>query len=450
MKTSIQTRLLTLSLLSVLVVGLATAWLTYQRTVHEVDELIDAQLAQYARIMLALAKEGDDDEIEPPHIHGHPYETRLLFQIWDREHGQNRLLLRSPEAPSAWPDSVAKDGYSDARIGLVYWRVFAASDEKGERLALVALDQNIRDELAGDIALGNLKPYLIGLPVLALLLVWGIRRGLAPLRRMETELASRSPDRLDPLPDAGAPRELHPLIKTMNRLFRRVMHTLDNERRFTSDAAHELRTPLSALKIQLQVAQRAEDGNERQDAIGKALRGADRMTHLVAQLLALARLEGAGDQVGLVPVALSDLTQEAVSDQQGMADEKGIRLEADIEPDLVPLANPDLIQILLRNLLDNALRYGQPGGRITLSLKREGHRLVLLVADDGPGISSGDRDKLGQRFHRFGPQSAEGAGLGLSIVRRIAELHQAELVFSDGLAGRGLGVSLILPEMERD
>jgi two-component system sensor histidine kinase QseC len=438
-KLSIQARLLVPVMVAVLVVGLATVVISYQRAVHEIDELFDAQLDQHVRIMLALAHDRDDDEVALPSIHGHRYERQLLFQIWQHDDGRAELLIRSPGSPLAWPAGVARDGYSEAHIDGRSWRAFAATDKDGEVLAWAALDLDFRDHLAGEIARDNMLPYLVGLPILALVLWLAIRQGLAPLRRLEGELASRSPERLDALSEEGLPRELNPLVRTLNRLFGRVGQTLDNERRFTSDAAHELRTPLAALRMQLQVAQRTPDDEERHAAVDKALRGADRMGHLVTQLLALARLESSGSAGDMRSVDLNGLVGEVAADLAVMAADKGVVLELDAAASGDVNGNPDLIRVLVRNLIDNALRYTPPGGRVAVSLAGN----VLRVADNGPGVSAGEHEKLGQRFHRFGPQSAEGVGLGLSIVRRIAELHGAELRFGDGLEGIGLGVEVV-------
>jgi two-component system sensor histidine kinase QseC len=439
---SIQTRLLTLGLAVVLGVGAMTAWLGYRRAVHEVDELVDAQLAQYARIMLALAYAGNDDEIEFPEIHGHRYQSRILFQIWETERGATRLMLTSPGATRDWPVDVARQGYSVARIGNGSWRCFAAQDPKGEHAVWTGLDLRIRDDLARDIAFNNVKPYALGLPILALLLVVAIRRGLLPLRSMEAELSERSAERLDPLSEDGAPSELHPLIRTMNQLFDRVAHTLDNERRFTSDAAHELRTPLAALQVQLQVAQRATEETERKAAVAKALRGAERMTHLVGQLLALARLDAPTASRRGETFDLSALVEDAIQRIMPAVADSRCRLESKIEPELVIQGNPDLMAVLIRNVLDNAIRYGGSGGRITVGLQRDAAQIVLRVADDGPGVKSEDRPKLGDRFQRFSSQAVDGVGLGLSIVQRIADLHGARLSFGEGLDGKGLGITL--------
>lgn len=447
MKFSIQARLLGLSMLALTVVGVVTVWLAYGRAVHEVDELIDAQLAQHVRVMLSLAYESDDDEeeLETPDIRGHRYESKLLFQIWRTEDGRRNLLLRSPDAPRTWPEGVAHAGYSNASLDDHPWRFFAATDNEGEHQVLAALDLEVRGELAREIAEDNMRPYLVGLPLLALIMWLVIRQGLAPLRQLDDELAHRSPERLDPLPDSGLPRELGPLARTMNGLFGRVARTLDNERRFTSDAAHELRTPLAALRIQLQVAQRTPDDAERSAAIGKALRGADRMTHLVAQLLSLARLENAGAFGELAGLDLGELVEEVIADIEPMAEERGIGLHADLGTVPERQGNAGLLRALVRNLVDNAVRYAPPGGRVEVSLRHSDSGSVLCVADNGAGVSAIERERLGRPFHRFGPQDAEGAGLGLSIARRIVDLHRARLDFGDGLEGRGLSATVTFP-----
>jgi two-component system sensor histidine kinase QseC len=443
---TIQARLMTLGLAVVVVVGVVTGWMGYRRAVHEVDELVDAQLAQYARVMLALTYIGSDEQVELPVIKGHAYQSRLLFQLWEKESEKPRLILSSVGAPQAWPPDVMRDGYSIARIGGRSWRCFAARDEDKEHTIWTGLDLSVRDELARDIAFNNLKPYAFGLPILAFLLIVTIQRGLIPLRRMDAELGNRSPERLDPLSENEAPSELLPLIRTMNNLFGRVSRTLDNERRFTSDAAHELRTPLAALRMQLQVAQRTQDEGEKQAAVAKALRGAERMTHLVGQLLALARLESA-NATGCADVFdLSALTEDAIRELAPAAADKPCRLEHDIAPELMIHGNPDLLAVLLRNLLDNALRYSATGGRIEVRLMHEAGSNVLRVADDGSGVAVEDREKLGARFQRFSSQAVEGVGLGLSIVRRVAELHGASVAFSDGLDDRGLCVEVRFPD----
>lgn len=441
-RVSIQARLLSLTLSVLLLVVLITAWLGYSMAMHEADELMDAQLAQQARIIYALGHDSDDQPVVLPDEPTVSYESRLFFQIWEDEDGKAELIMRSSGAPLVWPENVAHNGYSFTRIDSRVFRCFALQGASGKRAVLAAFNVEIRDEMAGYIALSNLRPYLLGMPILALLLVLVIRKALSPLRRLEAELANRSADRLDNLDESATPRELHPLVRGMNHLFARIARTLENERRFTSDAAHELRTPLAALRMQLQVAQRTGEEEERQSSLRKAVRGCDRMTHLVAQLLSLARLETDSAQIGLSPLDLGGLVREVMAEMQGSAGARGLVLSAQVATLPPVLGNADLLSMLLRNLIGNALNYVPEGGHIEVHLQTLNGESVLQVMDDGPGVAPQEREKLGLRFHRFGVQSTDGVGLGLSIVRRIAELHSARIVFESGLNGQGLGVRI--------
>ncbi len=435
---SIQSRLIVLVLGTMLVVDLVAGLSGYRRALHEADELLDAQLVQYAQVVLSLAREGDDEEVDLPDIQAHPYQNQVMFQIWDDD-DPPRLMLRSPEAPHEWPEGVAPGGYSETVIAGHAWRFFAAEGDGGI-VVLAAHDLHIHHELASEIAQSNVMPYLVALPILAALLLLAIRHGLEPLRGLERDLSRRAPERLDEIPDMELPRELRAPVRAINRLFARIRSAMDKERRFTSDAAHELRTPIAAMRAQLQVAQRTPDPDERAAAIVKALRGTDRMTHLVSQLLALARLETESSHHIEASLNLGELLKEAADEREAQAAAKDVRLQAQSSDDCIVAGNAELLRILLRNLLDNAIRYADPGGEVQARLASEGDRVILTVADDGPGVPPEQRELLGQRFHRFGPQTAEGVGLGLSIVRRIAELHGAALSFGEGLGGRGLGV----------
>lgn len=433
---SIQSRLILLMLGSLLVVELATGWTGYRRAIREADGLLDAQLVQYAQILLSLADEGD--ELSVPDIMTHPYQSKVMFQIWDMTDAP-RIMLRSAEAPQQWPQGVEASGYSETVLAGHAWRFFAASAPDGH-VVLAAHDLHIREDLARQVALSNMAPYLVAAPILALLMLLAIRHGLKPLHALASDLSGRGPGHLDEVPEAALPSELRPPIRAMNQLFGRIRVAMDKERRFTSDAAHELRTPIAALRAQLQVAERTPDPEERHAAIVKALRGTDRMTHLVAQLLALARLEADSVEKPDAKVNLSELLKDVVAGLSPQSEARGIQLQALIEPDCVLAGNPDLLRVLLRNLIDNAIRYAPDGAKVRVGLALKTGRVVLSVEDNGPGVPMEERDKLGLRFHRFGIQTVEGVGLGLSIVRRIAELHGAELAFGHGLEGRGLGV----------
>lgn len=299
-----------------------------------------------------------------------------------------------------------------------------------------------RNEVAGEIAEQLLKPLFYALPALALLLVIAIGFALAPLRQIARDVAARAPDRLDPLPVDALPAEVAPLVARLNSLFADIMRALENERRFTADAAHELRTPLAALKAQAQVARASVAAEERQHALDQILVGCDRATHLVAQLLTLARLDARTTEQ-MSEVDLRPLAEEVLAGSAGEAIERHCDLVLR-DGDVQVHGDALLLQVLLRNLIDNALRHGG-GTQIEVAITRQGDRAVLSVADNGRGIGEDERDQVQQRFYRSASTDSSGSGLGLSIVKRIAELHGGAIVVDSPASGQGVALHVQLP-----
>ena len=299
-----------------------------------------------------------------------------------------------------------------------------------------------RDEVAAEIAEQLLKPMLYALPALALLLVIAIGYALAPLRQLARDVEARAADRLDPLPDAGLPAEVAPLVTRLNSLFADIMRALDNERRFTADASHELRTPLAALKAQAQVALAAVDHAERRHALEQIIAGCDRATHLVAQLLTLARLD-AGTPQAMQEVALRPIAEAVLAMSAGEAIERGCELSLR-EGDARVQGDALLLEVLLRNLVDNALRHSG-ATRVEVSIEAADKRAALTVSDNGCGIAADQRERVRQRFYRSASTNSSGSGLGLSIVARIAELHGGTLDIGPGPADTGAALRVLLP-----
>ncbi len=287
------------------------------------------------------------------------------------------------------------------------------------------------EELIGEIAEHLAKPVLIAFPLLALLLVLAVTFALRPLRRLANEVETRAPERLEPIPREGAPREVRPLIDRLNRLFADIERALENERRFTADAAHELRTPLAALKAQAQVALGTAIDAERDHALRQIVAGCDRSAHLVEQMLTLARLD-APHGAARAEVDLRALAADVLADFAGEAIAKGSALSLEDGATTPVGGDPLLLAVALRNLVANALRHTPHGGRVSVSISRDADRALLVVADDGPGIPEAERDAVLQRFRRGSGATATGSGLGLSIVQRIAELHGGELRLERG------------------
>ncbi len=435
-------------LLALLLGGVTLGWavslaLSYHDAHHEIDEIFDANLVQVAQMLLALASEFDgDDDIARLPADVHRYQKKIAFQLWSRE---GHLLLRSKYAPTA--PLTREPGFSEALgANQSLWRYFTQWDEERELLAVVGENHEGRQELAGHIVGRLLVPALLGLPLLATWIWFATRRALAPIDAIADQVQRREPQHLAPLIPPSAPVEIRPLLVALNGLLARVDLALEGERRFTADAAHELRTPLAALTVQASVAARARDSAERDHALAELTRGTKRASHLVEQLLTLARLD---PNLGMArsPVRMGELAAEVCADQAGLALAKGIQLELDAgDPVDVP-GNADLLRILLRNLVDNALRYSPPDGQVLIELKSLAGKVRLSVSDNGPGIPAVQRIQALERFHRLVGQEVEGSGLGLSIVARIAEQHGARLELTDGLArgtgGWGLGVVVI-------
>ena len=437
---SIKRRLLVTLLATILLAWFATLLLSYRDTRHELDELLDAHLAQSASLLITqVGHEVDDieDEHAPPL---HRYSRKVAFQIW--ENGK-RLLLHSAGAPNV-PLSTQREGFSDSEIAGEQWRVFSAWDDRHRFLVQVGERREARDKLVVTIAKHLLQPLLITLPLLGLLIWIGVARGLRPLQALGRQVAARRPDNLAALEVATAPVEVVPLVEGLNLLFARVRVSLESERRFTADAAHELRTPLAAIKTQAQVARAATAEAERRHALDNVLVGCDRAAHLVEQLLTLARLEPESLKLHERCV-LQTLAVTAVAELAPTAIDKDIDLQL-AEGDAAQVrGEPALLAILLRNLIDNAIRYSPRHSVVRVAVASTSDGAELTVIDQGPGIPVESRALVWERFYRVLGTGETGSGLGLSIAKRIADLHGATVALSDGDAVQGLRVSVVFP-----
>jgi two-component system, OmpR family, sensor histidine kinase QseC len=424
---SLQRRLLVGVIGLVALVWLGMAAYTAVDVRHELDELLDGHLAQAAALLVVQQMEEieEDHEIQAPTLHR--YAPRVAFQVWH----EGRLVLRSADAPDQPMGDTGRRfeaGFRSVRIGNTDWRVFAAEGPERDVKVFVGEQDASRWDILKAVLRGMLAPMALALPLLALVGWWGVRVGLAPLRHMGEALHTRDPRALQPvtLPDATA--EMTPMLDALNGLFERIGALMEAERRFTADAAHELRTPIAAIRTQAQVALGESGDAERRHALLATLEGCDRATRLVEQLLTLSRLEAADaplsgtvDLAALARRTAADLAPKAVARQQDLS------LEVDA-PDgaAVALRGDDtLTGVLLRNLLDNALRYSPDGAQIRLSVSQVDGRAQLVVEDSGPGLEAAERQRLGERFFRVLGTQASGSGLGWSIVRRIAQVHAA-------------------------
>lgn len=465
MRFSLRAMLLGSILASTILAWGLSALFSYRDLHREIDQLFDAHLRESARSLLLQARrdhhggrrehdvddddderEEDDDEHIPALQHrGRLLERRLVFQIWD-ENG--RLALKSrydvPDTPLIPLD---QEGFGRADWKGQEMRVFSLWNRHRSLHVQVAESMQSRLDLVQATLRHALTPILIMIIPLIIAIILAVNYALRILRRLSQELERRTPEDLSPLEEKGLPRELQPFTQALNGLFLRLNRALENERRFTADAAHELRTPLAAVKVQAQVALRSQEENARQRALEGVVKGIDRATHLVEQLLTMARLdpetELPADAIPLAPLLLnvvSALAPEAVT--------KGIDLTLEEGPELTIRGQKAMLEILVRNLVDNAIRYTPASGVVTIRLLKVSGHGELIVADNGPGLNEEQKKHLPGRFSRLSRPSGDGSGLGLSIVERIAHIHKARLLLETGLEGRGLQVRVIFPEQQ--
>ncbi|MDE2439711.1 MAG: sensor histidine kinase N-terminal domain-containing protein [Betaproteobacteria bacterium] len=432
-------------LFGLLLGGVAAAWLatmvfSYIDAHHEVDELFDAQLAQAAQTLLALASHDGGEGVEDLGAAGHKYQRRLRFQIW-RADGQ--LVIRSNNAPET-PLTTAS-GFSETQGDDGHWRHFSQWNEGRNLQVQVSENHHIRDELIGHIAWRLLFPALFGLPLIGLWVWLATRQGLSSLDGVARQIASRDPQQLQAIHPAAAPSEIRPLIEALNGLFQRVEQTLETERRFTADAAHELRTPLAALQAQLQVAQRARDADEHDRSLQQLQNGLTRAARLVDQMLLLARLDPESGLPDPQEVDLSALTESVCADLGPQILARNIDFDLESITDAKLTGQAEWLRVLIRNLVDNAVRYTPEGGKVAVRIERHGDSLQLSVSDSGPGIPPEERNAVLQRFHRLDQGGQPGSGLGLAIVARIAELHGAQLYLDTSPMTKGLDIGVQFP-----
>lgn len=448
-----------------------SALIGYLEASHEMEELFDARLAQSARITNQLLGRyleqngelpangtiyqeweqsnpepwqkdksfnlrGEDRELTP---FGHEFERNLYFQLLSEQGG---ILLRSPSAPSQ-PLGALAPGFNSVTKDNHEWRTFTLYNQDAQTWLIVAERDDERSELASKMATLTMLPLLITLPFLLGLLWWLISRGLAPLRQLAQAIGERHPANLSPLNLKIRAQELTPLTNEINRLMHALADTIEREKQFTNEAAHELRTPLAVLRIHSENALAAEDAESRQHSLQKMLLALDRSDRLLRQLLTQARID---NQQGLElsELNLNQLLQGTLATLAPIALKKDQQLSLEGTEQLTVMGQATLLELMFSNLIDNALRYTQAQGEIVVEACQEGHRVRIDIRDNGPGIPTAALSRLCERFFRVNPQQGDGVGLGMAIVSRIAQLHGADLDIHNRPEG-GLEVSVLLP-----
>lgn len=438
----------------------------YIESTHEVEELFDAQLAQHARVLDSVMSPALQQRLQRQETGalvvetwydqgatlsdreyseaGHKYEKKLFFQVWH----QGVLVARSVNAPERQLADT-EPGFIDLAYGDHHWRAFGLRPESSAFYYVVAERDDIRQELAEKIAIEAFFPVVFSAPLLAMLIWLIVGRGLAPLQRMAAELKARKAHDLHPLESEQAHQELQQVTVAINSLFLRLHKAFEREQRFTTNAAHELRTPLSGILLHAQSGLKQADSEAKNRALQQIERGARRSGYIIEQLLALGKLEHLGKE-SAAPVDLKVLCESACASFAEIAGRKQQQLGLDC-PSSVLVPGVELaLAMLLRNLVENALYYTPAGSRVLLRVDSlPDGEVELRVEDNGPGIPVEIRDQVFERFYRIegdrsGDVSDKGAGLGLAIAREIAGQHGAQIRLAD-TPGGGLTVIVRFP-----
>jgi two-component system, OmpR family, sensor histidine kinase QseC len=465
MKSSIRKFLLINLLLAIAITTSLTAIGNYYLDQKDIQEHLDTLMAVSALSYQALL--GDDvherpllkiqkniEEI-PQKIEAYYPKVRLYeqnpdyyldkfnFQVWSNS---GKMLLHSASAPTS-PLNTGLEGFSDSMVQHLKWRVFSTYNAQSGAKTVVGERYDTRNELGQRIAQDDIYIMLLTFPLSGLLIWIIIGRGLSSLARVTQEVSNRAPSHLEPVDIAVIPEEIKPLVDELNRLFFRLKEGFEREKRFAADAAHELKTPLAALKTQAQVALNSTNIDDKNAALEKLISSVNRSAHIVQQLLTMSKLvPESASMNNLDKVNLARVTREILALLAPIAIEKHIELAFEPGKHISTFpGNATAIGILIRNLVDNAIRYCKPKGHVIVRVYQQNHEVVLEVQDNGPGIPEELKPRVFERFFRVIGNKSPGSGLGLAIVQQIATLHHARVILESPLEGTGLIIKVFFP-----
>ncbi|MFM0327612.1 ATP-binding protein [Caballeronia glebae] len=452
---SVRHRLMLLILSSVSLSWMAMFGWSFHSTRLEVTRWDETRLVQLAPLLVQinasdlarLAEHGVDGRNEVPAPNGQTgpdsdYEDRYVrILVTDRD---QRIIARSSDFPVVDLKAQGIEHVGKVTVDHSVWLIYTTKNTDLGRTISLMEPANERSDLVSGVAARVAGPTIVLVPILMALAWFSIGIGLQPLAHLSQAVQSRHDRNLQPIEIGSTPNEIRPVISAVNSLLGRLRASLARERTFTADAAHELKTPLTAIKVQAQVAASSRDAAQRTLALERVALGVDRSAHLVEQLLLLARLDD-DEMIATSTLQVREIVVEALAFRKHLANEKGmvLKLVGDARTEIQ--ADRVLFRILLDNLLDNAVKYGESAGTVEVELSCHGRRHVLTVRDDGPGVDIEEMARLTDRFFRGRSARASGSGLGLSIVTRIAAQFRANLRFDSGIGGKGLAVSVVFP-----
>jgi two-component system OmpR family sensor kinase len=434
---SLRGRLLWFLLAAITLAALAQASIAYRTALDDADQIFDYHMQQMALSLRSSTPLSNTEASE--RLEAAPGNDDLVVQMWSPNGVQVFHSVSRARLPQR-----AVLGFSNLKANGTTYRVF--SIQTNNQTVQVAQDLAVRRNMAGNLALRTLGPIAVMMPILMLVVWWVVSGSLEPVARVRSQVASRQADDLSPVSEAGLPDEVRPLVHELNLLFGRVRTAFDAQQHFVADAAHELRTPLAALRLQAQSLDRAADAEARKVAVGRLTAGIDRATRLVEQLLVLARQEAsAATGVATRPVDLAELARRTVGDLVGLAQAKGVDLGLQHADSACVDGQPDALHILLRNLVENAVKYTPGGGTVDIAVRADKATVEVIVEDSGPGIPAEERERVFDRFYRLAGSDAAGSGLGLAIIKAIAERHGAVLTLASSERLGGLAATVRFP-----
>ena len=431
---SLRARLLWLLFTAIAITVAVQAPAEYRTEMAEADQIFDYHMQQTAMSLRtglpqsgwqhrsrAATSDEDDD---------------FIVQVWTSD---GQLIFRSIDQPELPQRAVL--GFSEVRYQGTRYRVFSVASPT--HVIEVAQDLAVRRELARGLAFRTMLPLAVMTPLLLVLVWWAVSASLAPVTRLRRQIAQRRAEDLGDVDETGLPDEIQPLVHEMNLLFSRVRKAFEAQKSFVADAAHELRSPLAALKLQVSALRRAGDEATRELMANRVDQGIDRATHLVEQLLVLARQQaGIAESVAAEPLVLADLVRLELAEAAPGAAARGVDVGLGRAAEAPVRGHREALRILLRNLLDNAVKYTPRGGTVDVEVERTGGAVVMRIEDSGPGIPEADRERVLDRFYRVHDMAGTGSGLGLAIVKTIADLHGARLTLGRSERLGGLRVDL--------
>ncbi|SHG47186.1 ATP-binding protein [Massilia sp. CF038] len=432
---SLRGRLLWFLLAAISIAAVVQASIAYRTALANADQIFDYHMQQMALALRSGTPLSNTDARDAEQAEN----NELLVQVWTPDGVQTFRTISNARLPQH-----AVLGFSNVKENNTTYRVF--SIQTPTQTLQVAQDMAVRRNMAGDMALRTAAPIAVMMPILMLVVWWVVSGSLQPVARVRKQVAARQADDLSPVSEAGLPDEVLPLVQELNLLFGRVKTAFEAQQHFVADAAHELRTPLAALKLQALSLERADSSEARGIAVGRLTAGIERATRLVEQLLVLARQE-ASDGTGAsdAQVSLADLAKRAVADMVGAAQAKGVDLGLQDADEVAVRGQGDALMILMRNLVDNAVKYTPQGGTVDVTVRAGTQGALLVVEDSGPGIAPDERERVFDRFYRIAGSEASGSGLGLAIIKAIAERHGAALTLDQSERLGGLRVTIQFP-----